>query len=118
MPTAPSAPAEHGDVVPPLELVVVRPGESISRDHHRITVLVLDSATSRSDLDDHALAEADLVIAPVDSLSAQCREVVGVDDIDEAIELLTRSVAEHPCAAWSLARLLPITESLDVPQAL
>ncbi|NYG59545.1 hypothetical protein BJ980_002468 [Nocardioides daedukensis] len=118
MPTAPSAPAEHDDVVPPLELIVVRPGESISRDHLRITALVLDSATSRSDLDDAALAEADLVIAPADSPSAQCREVVGVDDIDESIELLARSVAEHPCAVWSLARLLPITESLDVREGL
>src|SRR3546814_15847085 len=115
MPTAPSAPAEHGDVVPPLELVVVRPGESISRDHHRITVLVLDSATSRSDLDDHALAEAALVIAPVDSLSAPCREAVGVDDIDEAIELLPPPLAQHPCAPWPPARPLPPPEPPPAP---
>ena len=78
-------------------VVVLRPGEVEDPDDTCISVLVLGPEG------DVGPGVVDLVVAPEGSPAAEHREVVGVPDVDAAIDTIRRRVAERPLAAGALA---------------
>lgn len=95
-------------------VVVVRPGQDVDPDDVGISVLAL-GPDDDAEVDRDAV---DLVVAPAGSSAAELREVVGVPDVDAAVDTIRRRVAEHPHAAGALARLLPRVVETDVPHGL
>ncbi|MDF1705306.1 MAG: enoyl-CoA hydratase/isomerase family protein [Aeromicrobium sp.] len=93
-------------------VVVLRPGEVEDPDDTCISVLVLGPEG------DVGPGVVDLVVAPEGSPAAEHREVVGVPDVDAAIDTIRRRVAERPLAAGALARLLPRVDETDMAQGL
>ncbi|MGN7226385.1 enoyl-CoA hydratase/isomerase family protein [Dietzia maris] len=119
MSTAPGPAEDGGGQTHRSGVVVVRPGEVVDPDDARIFLLVLGSGTD-GDLDSDAvdLDAVDLVVAPRESSAAARCEVVGVADVDAAVEAVSRAVAEWPLAAVALARLLPHVVEADVDHGL
>ncbi len=95
-------------------VVVARPGQDVDPDDVRICVLVL-GPDGDADVDRDAV---DVVVAPSGSSAAGRREVVGVPDVDAAVDTIRRRVAERPLASAALARLLPRVVETDVPNGL
>lgn len=109
------------------------PGPSDERDgrHGRHRLVVLGAGATSAHLPDATRllvldrdaepwnpAAVDVVIAPHDAPVAARPEVVGVEDVGAAIDVLERSVGEHPQAAGALTRHLRAVEGLDVPDGL